>query len=111
MLLYSPSWLFLLPGGLLLLGLAAMLALAGGPVGVLGHTWQIHTMLGLVALTLIGASLVQLWVFARSSATGRVDEHVTLLERLGGIRRSSAASPGLQLDERVAPAPTRQSTR
>lgn len=84
MLLYSPSWLFLLPGGLfLLLGLAGMLALAGGPVDVLGHTWQIHSMLGLVALTLIGAQLLQLWAFARTYARTRFGEPDPLLERLG----------------------------
>jgi hypothetical protein len=53
MLLYSPSWLYLVPGGLLLmLGLAGMLALATGPIDVLGRSWEIHTMFGFVALTL-----------------------------------------------------------
>ena len=56
MLLYSPSWLYLVPGAiLLLLGLAGMIVLASGPVDVFGRTWQIHTMLAFVALTLIGA--------------------------------------------------------
>ena len=58
MLLYSPSWLFFVPGGfLLLLGFAGMLVLASGPVDVFGRTWQIHTMLAFVALTLIGAQV------------------------------------------------------
>ena len=69
MLLYSPSWLFFVPGFfLLLLGLAGMLVLASGPVDVFGRTWQIHTMLAFVALTLIGAQVVQLGVFARTYA-------------------------------------------
>jgi len=56
MLLYSPSWLYLIPGGLLLLlGMIGMVVLAAGPIDILGHTWQIHTMLGFVAMTLIGA--------------------------------------------------------
>jgi hypothetical protein len=84
MLLYSPSWLFFLPGaGLITLGLLGMLVLAGGPVDVLGRRWQIHTMLALVALTLIGAQLVQLWVFARTYARTRFGERDPLLERLG----------------------------
>jgi hypothetical protein len=84
MLLYSPSWLYLFPGAaLLLLGLAGMLALATGPVDVLGRTWQIHTMLGFVALTLIGAQIIQLGVFARTYARVRIGEHDPLLERLG----------------------------
>jgi hypothetical protein len=85
MLLYSPSWLYLGPGSLLLLlGIIGMLALAAGPTDILGHTWQIHTMLGFVALTLIGAQVIQLGVFARTYARVRIGERDALLERLGG---------------------------
>jgi hypothetical protein len=88
MLLYSPSWLYLLPGSvLLLLGLAGMVVLASGPVDVFGRTWQIHTMLGFVALTLIGAQVIQLGVFARTYARVRIGEHDPLLERIGGRLR------------------------
>ena len=84
MLLYSPSWLYLYPGAaLLLLGIVGMLALASGPVDVLGRTWQIHTMLGFVALTLIGAQVIQLGVFARTYARERIGERDPLLDRLG----------------------------
>src|SRR5437763_5239166 len=83
MLLYSPSWLFFVPGGLLLLlGIAGMLVLASGPVDILGRTWQIHTMLAFVALTLIGAQVIQLGVFARTFAFTHFRESDTLLERL-----------------------------
>jgi glycosyltransferase involved in cell wall biosynthesis len=83
MLLYSPSWLFFVPGfALLLLGLAGMIVLASGPVDVFGRTWQIHTMLAFVALTLLGAQVVQLGVFARTYALTHYGEHDTLLERL-----------------------------
>src|SRR5207245_8955149 len=52
MLLYSPSWLFFVPGVLLLLlGLAGMLVLASGPVDVLGRTWQSHQMLAFIGVT------------------------------------------------------------
>jgi glycosyltransferase involved in cell wall biosynthesis len=88
MLLYSPSWLYLVPGGiLLLLGIAGMLVLASGPVDVLGRTWQIHTMLGFVALTLIGAQVIQLGIFARTYARTQIGEHDPFLERLGGRLR------------------------
>jgi len=84
MLLYSPSWLYLLPGSImLLLGVAGMLVLATGPIDVFGRTWQLHTMLGFVALTLIGAQVIQLGVFARTYARVRIGEHDPLLERLG----------------------------
>jgi glycosyltransferase involved in cell wall biosynthesis len=83
MLLYSPSWLFFVPGfALLLLGLAGMIVLASGPVDVFGRTWQIHTMLAFVALTLLGAQVVQLGVFARTYAMTHYGEHDALLERL-----------------------------
>jgi len=85
MLLYSPSWLFFVPGFvLLLLGLAGMIVLASGPVDVFGRTWQIHTMLAFVALTLMGAQVVQLGVFARTYALTHYGEHDTLIERLRG---------------------------
>ena len=84
MLLYSPSWLYLVPGiFMLLLGFAGMIVLATGPVDVFGRSWQIHTMLGFVALTLIGAQVIQLGVFARTYARVRIGEHDPLLERLG----------------------------
>jgi Glycosyl transferase family 2 len=84
MLLYSPSWLYLVPGSiLLLLGIVGMVALAAGPNDILGHTWQIHTMLGFVALTLIGAQVIQLGVFARTYARVRIGERDRLLEALG----------------------------
>jgi glycosyltransferase involved in cell wall biosynthesis len=83
MLLYSPSWLYFLPGFfLLLLGLAGMIVLASGPVDVFGRTWQIHTMLAFVALTLLGAQIVQLGVFARTYAHTHFGENDALFERL-----------------------------
>ena len=83
MLLYSPSWLYFLPGiMLLLLGLAGMLVLASGPVNVFGRPWQIHTMLAFVAATILGAQIVQLGVFARTYALTHYGEHDELLERL-----------------------------
>jgi glycosyltransferase involved in cell wall biosynthesis len=83
MLLYSPSWLYFLPGALLLLlGLAGMLVLASGPVNVFGRPWQIHTMLAFVAATILGAQIVQLGVFARTYALTHYGEHDKLLERI-----------------------------
>jgi glycosyltransferase involved in cell wall biosynthesis len=83
MLLYSPSWLYFVPGGLLLLlGLGGMLVLASGPVDVFGRSWQIHTMLAFVAATILGAQIVQLGVFARTYAVTRFGERDPLLERL-----------------------------
>ena len=99
MLLYSPSWLYLVPGSvLLLLGLVGMVVLAPGPIDILGHTWQIHTMLGFVAMTLIGAQVIQLGVFARTYARVRIGERDALLERLG---RHLTLEHGLVVGERA----------
>jgi glycosyltransferase involved in cell wall biosynthesis len=85
MLLYSPSWLYFLPGAiLLLLGLAGMLVLASGPVDVFGRSWQIHTMLAFTTSTLIGVQIVLLGVFARTYAMTHFGEHDRLLERISG---------------------------
>ena len=93
MLLYSPSWLYFVPGGfLLLLGIAGMLVLATGPVNVFGRPWQIHTMLAFVALTLMGAQVVQLGVFARTYALVHYAEHDRLLD---GLRRRIHLEHGL----------------
>jgi len=100
MLLYSPSWLYFVPGlGLLLLGIAGMLLLATGPVDVFGRTWQIHTMLAFVALTLMGAQVVQLGLFARTYALTHFREHDRLLERL---RRRIHLEHGLLLGAALA---------
>jgi glycosyltransferase involved in cell wall biosynthesis len=83
MLLYSPSWLYFLPGALLLLlGFAGMLVLASGPVDVFGRQWQIHTMLAFVAATILGTQIIQLGVFARTYAMTHFGERDALLERL-----------------------------
>jgi glycosyltransferase involved in cell wall biosynthesis len=83
MLLYSPSLLYFVPGGiLLLLGTAGMVVLASGPVDVFGRTWQIHTMLAFVAATILGAQIVQLGVFARTYALTHFGERDKLFERL-----------------------------
>src|SRR5207237_8081729 len=100
MLLYSPSWLYFVPGvALLLLGLAGMLVLATGPVDVFGRTWQIHTMLAFVALTLMGAQVVQLGVFARTYALTHFGERDPLLE---GLRRRIHLEHGVLLGFAVA---------
>lgn len=88
MLLYSPSWLFFVPGlVLLLLGLAGTIALATGPVTVLGRSWQIHTLFASIAAVLVGAQVIQLGVFSRTFARVHLGERDPLFDRLGGRLR------------------------
>jgi glycosyltransferase involved in cell wall biosynthesis len=66
LLLYSPRWLFLFPGGLfMLLGLAVMIWLVPGPRVVAAVTFDVHTLLyGAVAI-IIGFQAILFAVFTK----------------------------------------------
>jgi glycosyltransferase involved in cell wall biosynthesis len=82
MLVHSSTFLFLIPGGiLLLLGLTIMLPLAWGPVTVFGFTWYIHAMIAGSTATLVGAQVLQLGLFARTYAVLYLGDSDPLLER------------------------------
>jgi hypothetical protein len=84
MLLYSPSWLYFVPGLVLLfLGLAGALALAAGPVTIFGRPWQIHTLFLCIAALLLGTQIVQLGIFARTFARIHLGERDPFLDRFG----------------------------
>ncbi len=83
MLVYSPSWLYFVPGAILfLLGLAGALALAAGPIDIFGRTWEIHSMLACISAILVGGQVLQLGVFARAYALSHLNEHDPLFDRL-----------------------------
>ncbi|MBI4314427.1 MAG: glycosyltransferase family 2 protein [Chloroflexi bacterium] len=66
MLLYSPTHLYLWPGtAMMLVGLAALLGLAAGPVKAFGLTFGIHWMFVGSLLALLGFQLINLGFFAR----------------------------------------------
>ena len=66
LLLYSPRWLYLVPG-LFLAGLGAFLILwlLPGPRRLFGVTLDVHTMLGGVAMILVGTQAILFGVFAK----------------------------------------------
>lgn len=71
LLLYSPRYLFLLPGILLMLaGVSGCLVLATGPLMVGRVTFDVNTMLFFAAATVIGSQLVLFWTFAEIFAMG-----------------------------------------
>jgi hypothetical protein len=71
LLLYSPRYLFLLPGLLLMLGgIAAGVTLAVGPVTIGGVRFDVNTMLFCSAATVLGSQLVLFWTFAEIFAVG-----------------------------------------
>jgi hypothetical protein len=83
MLVHSPTFLFLIPGGLLFtVGFAGALALAGGPVEIFGRRWELHAMIFAAIATLVGAQIVQLGLFARTYAVLFLSEHDPTLEGL-----------------------------
>ena len=83
MLLYSPSWLYFVPGMILLvLGALGAIALAAGPVTLLGRTWQIHTLFACIAAVLLGSQIVQLGVFARAFAATHLGERDPFVARV-----------------------------
>ncbi len=82
MLVHSSTFLFLIPGAiLLLLGLAIMVPLAWGPISLFGLTWYIHAMIAGSTATLVGAQVLQLGLFARTYAVLYLGDSDPLLER------------------------------
>lgn len=71
MLLFSPSYVFQLPGVLLsLMGLFLVIATAGGPVELFGRAWDFHVLLfGALAL-ILGYNLILFDVFAKAFSIG-----------------------------------------
>ena len=71
LLLYSPRYLFLLPGVLLMLvGVIGGAILMVGPVTVAGVRFDVNTMLYCAAATVIGSQLLLFWTFAEIFAMG-----------------------------------------
>src|SRR5262249_32126140 len=85
MLMYAPNWLYLLPGGLLLvLGLAIVFWLLPGPRPISDHiTLDVHTMIFGVIFTLLGAQILSIGAFAKVfSYAARFDRRQFSLRRL-----------------------------
>ena len=98
MLLYSPSWLYFVPGLILLvLGVLGAIALAAGPVTILGRPWQIHTLFACIAAILLGMQIVQLGVFARAFAASHLGE-TDRADRVGPRTDQPRARPGGRRD-------------
>src|SRR5512135_1852884 len=69
MLLFSPRWMFLLPGvGCFLLGLIVSLALIAGPLEVAGVGFGVHTMLVAGFLCMLGHQLLVFGLFTTKYA-------------------------------------------
>jgi hypothetical protein len=82
LLVHSPTWLFIVPGGALLL--LAMIAGALGLTGTAGLDDELPPLLVASLLAIVGSQLIQFGVFARSYAVWHLGERDQLFE---GIRR------------------------
>src|SRR5208282_5083388 len=85
MLLYAPNWLYLLPGGLLLVcGLALVSWLLPGPRQITSRvTLDVHTMVFGVIFTLLGAQILSIGAFAKVfSYAARFDRGTISLKRM-----------------------------
>ncbi len=96
MLLFSPSHLFLLPGGLcMLIGLLPLIALGGGPRRIAGLNFDLHYMVLGSLLTILGFQILTTGLFAKVySHAARLyapDRTLTALMRHFNLERGLAA--------------------
>ncbi len=82
LLVHSPTWLFLIPGLLMIaIGVAAgTISLFNLPV--FGRQWQLHALIAASMLAIVGAQVAQLGVSARTYAFYYLGEHDPLFDRL-----------------------------
>ncbi|MDD5617892.1 MAG: glycosyltransferase family 2 protein [Candidatus Omnitrophica bacterium] len=67
MLIYSPTWLYLIPGFILfILGLFFMLSLLYGDISLFGHQWDVHIMVLASLFSILGIQIIMLGLFART---------------------------------------------
>lgn len=84
MLMYAPNWLYLVPGGLLLVsGLFLVIWLLPGPRQISSHvTLDLHTMVFGVMFTLLGTQVLSIGAFAKVfSYAARFDRGTISLKR------------------------------
>ncbi len=92
LLIHSPTWLFLIPGGLLsVLGALGMVVVLTG-VELFGREWEFHSLIASVAALIVGAQILQIGVFARAFAHYYLGEQDPLI---GFARRRLRLEHGL----------------
>ena len=69
MLLYSPVWLYFIPGMIgFILGMLTLLLLARGPFLFMGRSWDLHAMIFSSVLCILSYQILNLGVYAHSYA-------------------------------------------
>ncbi|HET8672473.1 MAG TPA: glycosyltransferase family 2 protein, partial [Thermoleophilaceae bacterium] len=82
LLVHSPTWLFLVPGLLMIAIGAAAGAISLFNLPVFGRQWQLHALIAASMLAIVGAQVAQLGVSARTYAFYYLGEHDPLFDRL-----------------------------
>jgi glycosyltransferase involved in cell wall biosynthesis len=94
LLVHSPTWLFIVPGALMLVaGLIGGLVVLTG-INILGREWQIHSLIAAAMLCICGAQILQLGAFGRAFAYYFLGERDRLFE---AVRRHLRLEHGLLL--------------
>jgi hypothetical protein len=84
LLVHSPTYLFLVPGGVLLaVGFLAMIAILSD-FTVLGRQWDLHSLIAASMLTIAGAQVVGLGLGARAYGVHHLGERDQMFERFEG---------------------------
>lgn len=69
MLLYSPDWLFMIPGSIFLfLGFLLLLSLASGPIQIKGFYFDVHFMVLGSLMSLLGFQVINLGIYGKMYA-------------------------------------------
>lgn len=102
MLLFSPRWLFLLPGmTIFAMGLIASLILWWGPVHLVGVVFDIHTLLLASISCLLGHQLMTFAIFAKLFAVHEglhpPLKRFAVLTQLGSVERGVQGGLGMML--------------
>jgi glycosyltransferase involved in cell wall biosynthesis len=88
LLLFSPRWLFFLPGLILLvLGLIVGAAISAGPISIGSVTFDVDTLVAAGAAVVIGFQLVLFWLFTQvyAGAEGFLPEEPGVQKLLGKL--------------------------
>jgi glycosyltransferase involved in cell wall biosynthesis len=100
LLLFSPRWLFFLPGVVLfLLGLVAGASVEAGPVTIGGLTFDVDTLVAASAMVVIGFQSVLFWMFTRvyAGSEGFLPEEAGVQRLLGKLSLERGLLLGLLL--------------
>jgi glycosyltransferase involved in cell wall biosynthesis len=82
LLVHSPTWLFLVPGLVMIAVGAAAGAISLFNLPVFGRQWQLHALIAASMLAIVGAQVAQLGISARTYAFYYLGEHDPLFDRL-----------------------------